>query len=83
MGKSKKVEIVLNRGGIGSLLKSREMEENLAKTAREIQGRCGTGYEVDTIQAGTRLVASVSAETKEARRDCMDNNTILKAMGGS
>ena len=78
-----KVKVKLNGPGVGALLKSPEMAAEVEKHAKQIRARCGSGYETDTYQAGTRVIASVAAQSKEARKDCAENNTLLKAMGGS
>ena len=35
-----------------------------------------------TYRAGTRVIASVFTDTDEAAQDNLDNNTLLKAVGG-
>ncbi len=77
-----KVEIELNYKGVGELLKSEEMKNYLAGCASDILARCGDGYETDTYNAGTRVIASVSTASAEAMRDNSKNNTLLKALGG-
>ena len=77
-----KVRIELNYAGVGELLRSSEMEEMLRETAQEVASRAGPGYEVDTYRAGTRVIASVFTDTDEAAQDNLDNNTLLKAVGG-
>lgn len=77
-----KVKIVLNRAGVGALLKSPEMQGLLREKAGEIAGRCGEGYGADSKVLGTRAVASAYTQTAGAMRDCLENNTLLKAMGG-
>ena len=76
-----KVRFELNRAGVRELLKSQEAM-NVCKTyATAIQSRAGDGYEVDTYTGRTRANASVYAATYKARRDNMENNTLLKARG--
>ena len=77
---SKKFE--LNIRGVAEILKSEELRELLNNTALEIKARCGDGYEYDVYNAGTRLISSVYTATKEAYKDNLDNNTILKGVKG-
>lgn len=77
-----KVEIELNSAGIQELLKSAEIKGYCEELAREVANRAGDGYAVDSMVGKTRANASVYADTKEANRDNMKNNTLLKALGG-
>lgn len=70
----------LNHSGVGQLLKSPEMQSVLSEKATAIQNRCGDGYEQDVFVGKTRANAMVSAATFEAKKDNMENNTILKAV---
>lgn len=70
-----KVEIVLNRSGVGELLKSSEMRKVLEERANEIAQRAGEGCEVYVAQ--TRAVAEVRMDNNSTN---MDNNTLLKAL---
>lgn len=60
------------------MLMSPEMQEILIEKAAEIAGRCGDGYGSDKYLTGGRAVASVFADSKEAIKDNLDNNTILR-----
>ncbi len=62
------------------MLKSNEMQNVLSEHASEVRNRCGNGYEQDVYVGKTRANAMVRAETYEAKRDNMKNNTILKAV---
>lgn len=79
---SKNVEIVLNSAGIRELLKSAEIEAVCRDQAEAVANRAGAGYKVDTHVGKTRVNAMVSTDTKEAYRDNLKNNTLLKALGG-
>lgn len=70
----------LNYAGVGQLLKSAEMQNVLEEKATAIKNSCGDGYGQDTYVGKTRANAMVYAETFEAKRDNMKNNTILKAV---
>ena len=56
------------------------MQKVLEEKATAIKNRCGDGYGQDTYVGKTRANAMVYAETFEAKRDNMKNNTILKAV---
>ena len=75
-----KVKIELNSSGVRELLRSEEMKEECEKRANEALGRLGDGYVVTTHTGKNRVNASVYADTFEARKDNMENNTILKAL---
>lgn len=76
------VKIELNSAGIRELLKSAEIASVCEEEAHKVASRCGAGYKVDTYTGKTRVNAMVSADTKEAYRDNLKNNTLLKALGG-
>lgn len=70
----------LNRQGVAELMKSAEMQEVLKEYATGIKNRCGDGYTQDIYVGKNRANAMVSAETYQAKRDNLENNTILKAV---
>lgn len=76
-----KVKIELNRAGVAELMKSQEMLSTCESLAQKAAGSLGEGYEVTTFVGKTRANASVNAVTYQARKDNMENNTILKALG--
>lgn len=75
-----KVKIKLNYAGVGALLKSDEMTAHLRTIAQGVQSRAGDGYVVTTYKGKTRANASVYAESAQARRDNLQNNTLLRAL---
>ena len=77
MAKSK---FKLNYAGVGQLLKSSKMQAVLASKATEIKTRAGEGYDQDTYVGKTRANAMVYADSSKAKRDNMNNNTLLKAV---
>ena len=81
MAKKGKIRIELNRSGVRSLLRSSEMKTVCEQHAQRIAGRAGGGYAVDSFTGRNRANASVYAETDEAKRDNLKNNTLLKAVG--
>lgn len=82
-GKVKVTKIELNKDGIKELLTSDEVANMLKGYADNARSKCGDGYEVTVYQNGkTRANASVHASTKEAYKDNLENNTLLKAVSG-
>ena len=77
-----KTQFKLNRKGVADLMKSAEMQEVLKGYATGIRNRCGDGYEQDIYVGKNRANAMVWADTFEARRENLKNNTILKAVRG-
>lgn len=75
-----KVKIELNSTGVRELLRSDEMMAECEKRANDALGRLGPGYTVTTHTGKNRVNASIFAETYEAKRDNMENNSILKAL---
>ena len=73
----------LNRAGVRALLQSQEVMDACAGEAQAILGRLGDGYEMDTYTGKNRVNAMVWAESYQAKRDNMENNTLLKAAGSS
>lgn len=75
-----KLTIELNSSGVRELLRSAEMESFVEEKAKMIAMRCGEGYSTDTYRGKGRVNASIFAESSEAYRDNLDNNTLLKAV---
>ncbi|WP_373737950.1 hypothetical protein [Jeotgalibaca porci] len=75
-----KIKFKLNSSGVRSLLQSNEMQAVLDKQATAIRNRAGVGYQQDTYIGKNRANAMVWAETFQAQRDNMKNNTLLKAV---
>jgi hypothetical protein len=78
---AKKNRFVLNRSGVKQMLKSSEIMGVCEQYASDIVGRLGAGYEVSTHTGRNRVNASVAAVTYKAKREVMENNSILKAVG--
>ena len=70
----------LNRKGVSELMKSDGMQEVLNNHASAIRKRCGDGYEQDIFVGKNRANAMVSAGTAKAKKDNLNNNTLLKAV---
>ena len=77
---SNNFKFVLNSKGVQELLKSPQMQSILAEHANAVAGRAGEGYEARYHVGKKRAYANVYAETAEAKRDNMDNNTLLKSL---
>lgn len=77
-----RVQIVLNQAGIREFLKSPSVQSMLLQHANQIAAKAGEGFTAD-VQAGKRRAyGRVTAQTQTARRNNLDNNTLLKALGG-
>lgn len=77
-----KVRIELNREGVRELLRSQEMMAICQEVADGIKERCGDGYATSQHVGTNRVNVSVYTESREAKKDNMDNNTMLCALGG-
>lgn len=77
-----KVKIELNRDGVRQLLRSQEMQDICKQEAQTIANSCGDGYGVDSYTGKNRCNAMVWADTWGAKRDNLENNTLIKAIGG-
>lgn len=77
---SKRKKFKLNYQGVGALLKGEEMKKVLEQAGSSRSQGLGKGYQSGVVNAGTRLIWTVSAETKEAQKDNLKNNTLLKTL---
>lgn len=77
-----KTRIEINYAGVGQLLRSGETKEFIQQLASAKASALGNGYNSDTYQAGTRVIASVYTDTPEAARDNLKNNTLLRVVSG-
>lgn len=82
MTKKVKIKLKLNNKGVQALLKSEEMQTVVKKYAMSVRARCGDGYETDTYIGNRKCMASIWADSLEAKKNEMDNNTLIKALGG-
>ena len=79
---SSKVKFELNLKGLNELMKSSEMQAVLNKAADKVAAAAGADYEVETAHPIRFIaIASVRPATREAWRDNLENNTLLKAAG--
>lgn len=80
-----KVRFELDENGLRSLLKSTEMQSICLEYATRTQQTAeasASGYVVEPRNYPERSGYAVRANTYKARKDNLDNNTLLKALGG-
>ena len=78
-----KVEIELNSEGIEALLSGAEVRSLVQSEAEKIASGAGSGYATDVRKVGDRIRGEAYTATKEAMKDNLENNTLLKAAGTS
>lgn len=78
------VKIVLNSAGVNELLRSPELEAVIEGHAASMAASLGEGYDYSIAYGAKdgRVRAFVKAVSKKANQDNLDDNTMLKAMGG-
>ena len=78
---AQKFEVELNSNGVMALLKSEEMEDGLRNIAEGIARRAGSsGYESNTLSGRKRATGRVFTNNKQALKDNLKNNTLLKVL---
>ena len=78
-----KLKVKLNLAELNRIRKSEEMQDICQKQASKIARRAGKGYAAAAPHfTERRVIINVYAETKDAKRDNLKNNTLLKAIGG-
>ena len=71
-------KLKLRRKGIREMLLSDEILEVCVKYAEQ-KGAClGDGYEVSRYKGKNRVNASVRAVSQKAKKDVLENNSLLK-----
>lgn len=76
---SKLQKFVLNKAGVGELLKGSAMQTILADAAGQLLNQCGEGYATRatmTDRAGVNLFA----ESQEAKADNLEHNTLERVV---
>ncbi|HFI0164159.1 TPA: hypothetical protein ACGORW_001989 [Streptococcus suis] len=76
------VRFKLNQKGVAELMKSSQMQSILTEKANSVASRAGEGYEQDIHIGRNRANVSVRANTYQAKKDNLKNNTLLKALNG-
>ena len=74
-------KVTINRSGVRELLKSDEMMQICKGYAENALERLGEGYEVTCHVGKNRVNAEVKAVSFSARKENIENNSILKALG--
>lgn len=75
-------EIELVDAGIVELMKSPEISQLVQAEASRVKSSCGSAYQTDTHEMPTRIIASVYTTDRDAIKDNLKNNTLLKAVSG-
>lgn len=75
-----RVEVELEHDNIRAFLRSESVGKLMKSYADKAAERLGEGYEADEKVMATRAIASVFTATDEAKRENMENNSILKAV---
>ena len=78
MGKNK---LVLRKKEVQEILKSDGIKESLEELCQQVVDAAGPGYEYQIKMGKKRLHAKVRPKTKEAKKDNLENNSLLKAFG--
>ena len=76
-------KLVLRSDGIREMLKSQEILDVCVQYANQMGASLGDGYEVSEYTGTNRVNASVSAVSDAAKRDTLENNSLLKAGGNN
>ncbi len=75
-----KMEFELNRSGVAELMKSSNMQKVIKQHATKIKNKAGTGYEQDLHVGKNRVNATVWPHSPQAKKDNLNNNTLLKSV---
>lgn len=71
----------LVRSGVRELLNSKEIADHISGIARDKARQAGDGYAAaEPHKTGQRVAVNVYPETAAARRDNLENNTLLKVV---
>lgn len=76
-----KIKIELNSEGVQEMLKSAEAQQMCREIAHKALSRLGEGYEVTDAIGKYRCNSQIEAVTEKAKRDNIEKNSILKAVG--
>lgn len=75
-----KVTVKLNSAGVREMLKSAGAAAECMSYAQQVAMACGTGYKAESRSYPERTGAAVYADTPQAKRDNLKNNTLLRAI---
>ncbi len=73
-------KFVIDKKGVFELMKSPRMQEVISDKARAVKNRCGSGFEQDIYVGRHRANAGIFAETQKAKKQCYENNILLKEL---
>lgn len=76
-----KAKVKLNYAGVGRILKREETKNMLEEYGTAVATAAGDGYATRAHYTEQRVIVNVYAESDEAIRDNIQNNTLLKSMG--
>lgn len=68
-----KVRVVLNKKGVGALLKSEETQQML----KSVAGAHSGGWETDVVVLGTRAVSSIYSTNPDEIEEELQNHRIV------
>ena len=74
------MKVKLNKAGVRDVLRSGEVMAALEAEANSRANSAGSGYGVNTYVGKNRCNAEVRAETREAIRDNLKNNTLARLL---
>lgn len=74
------IRVELEHDNIQAFLRSADVMALVSGYAKAAAAQLGEGYESDESVQPTRAVASVYADTPEARKKNLESNSILKAV---
>ena len=74
------MQVVLNSAGVQELLKSPEMAAICKEYADTAVSRLGDGYGVSVYTGKNRVNVSIYANTYDAIKENLNDNTILRAL---
>lgn len=73
----------LNLPGLNELMKSGEMQNYLLNAGNVVAKSAGEGYEAEVHLADYVAISNVYPTTFKSRRDNLNNNTLVKAIGAA
>ena len=80
-----KFKIELNEAGVGELLKSADLREELWQLGMNIAASIGDGYEVldvEEFNGNKKSFVAIGITGEQAMIDNLENNVLLRAVGG-
>lgn len=75
------VRFELNLAGLNEIMKSSEMQGQLAQAGQAVASAAGAGYASSVHVADYVAIANAYPDSSEAAIDNYENNTLLKALG--